>query len=59
MPENEYLVSWEIDIPADSPEQAVKTAIKWLKPKEPIRWAYQAQDSATGETVTLEGEDLF
>lgn len=59
MPMNEYRVTWEIEVTAESEQEAVKLAVKWLAPQEPTRWAYQAQDCATGELLTLEGEDLF
>lgn len=54
-----YRVNWEIDIPADSSEEAVKQAVAYLAPMEPARWAYLAQNHATGEVITHEGEDLF
>lgn len=54
-----YLVAWEIDAPATSPEEAVKTAVEWLVPQEPARWCYSAQDLKTGEVSKHEGEDLF
>jgi hypothetical protein len=59
MEEQEYQVSWEIDISAESPEQAALLAIDYLAPMEPARWCYQVTDRGTGETISLEGEDLY
>jgi len=54
-----YLVAWEIEIPAATPEEAIRTAVKWLVPQEPTRWCYSAQDTETGKVSKHEGEDLF
>ena len=59
MQESEYRVAWEIDIPAESPKDAIKQAMAYLKPKEPARWCYSVQNHATGKVSKHEGEDVF
>lgn len=55
----EFRVSWEIEVDAATPEEAIRVAVKWLAPKEPGRWCYQAIDTEKGEVSKHEGEDLF
>lgn len=55
----EYRITWEIDVIAETPEEAVKQAIRFLEPIEPARWCYLAQDFKTGEVSRHEGQDLY
>lgn len=55
----EYRICWEIDVTAESPEEAVRQAVEYLAPLEPTRWCYQAVDTLTGEVSKHEGEELF
>ena len=57
--QREYLVTWDIEVNASSPEDAVRLAVKWLEPKEPTRWCYQVINTENGEVSKHEGEDLF
>ena len=54
-----YRISWEIDIPAETPEQAIKQAMHYLSPLEPARWCYSAINQETGEATKHEGQELF
>lgn len=56
--EKEYRVSWEIDISAGNPEEAVMLAVGWLDPMEPGRWSYTVT-SEDGGPLAIEGEELF
>ena len=58
MDEREFRVSWEIDVSAENPEQAVKLAMDWLEPKEPGRWSYTVAGE-DGNHIAIEGEELF
>ena len=44
---------------AETPEEAVKQAIRFLEPIEPARWCYLAQDFKSGEVSRHEGQDLY
>ena len=57
--ETEYRVIWEIDVPAESPEEAVRRAVGYLEPIEPARWCYLVHNFQTGEVSSHEGESLF
>lgn len=57
--QREYRVSWDIEVSASSPEDAVRLVVKWLEPKEPARWCYQVIDTEKGEVSKHEGQDLF
>lgn len=51
----DYRVTWEIDIPADSPKEAIKLAVAdYLRPAEPHRWSYTAQPMAGGPVCTMD-----
>ena len=54
-----YRISWEIDMPGDTPAEAIKQAMRYLAPLEPARWCYSAINRETGEVTKHEGQELF
>ncbi len=58
--EREYRVTWEIDVSADTPADAIERALQMLAPADPGRWTYKVQDHETGEVVQVdpEGEEV-
>lgn len=56
MKSKEYLVAWEIYLKAGSAEEAMRTALDCLKPREPARWAYGVTDLSTGQHQTFDQE---
>lgn len=58
--EREYRVTWEIDVSADTPRDAIERAMILLGPADPGRWTYTVQDNETGELVQVdpEGEEV-
>jgi hypothetical protein len=57
-----YLVIWEIDIEADSAEEAVREAVELLDETEAAIWTFVAVDDETKERTTVElvePENLF
>lgn len=50
----EYLVSLSVDLDADSPEEAAKELIKWIREEGPGEWIYSVQ-GMDGETVYYDG----
>ena len=56
--EKEYRVSWEIDVSAENPEEAVMLAVGWLGPIQPGRWCYTVTGEDGGRKA-IEGEELF
>ena len=53
-----YRISWEIDMPGVTPEEAIKKAMHYLAPLEPARWCYSAINRETGEVTKHEGQEL-
>lgn len=51
--EREYRVTWEIDVSADTPADALERALSVLAPAEPGRWSYTVTDNETGESAHL------
>jgi hypothetical protein len=59
MQDNLYRVAWEIDMAADSPQEAIKKAMSYLAPLEPARWCYSVRNHENGKESRHEGEELF
>lgn len=55
---NEYVVSLNINLSADSPEEAVKEMIKWLEEDGVRVWIYSVENIETGDEFTLDSFDL-
>lgn len=54
-----YLVSWEIDIEADSPEEAARKAHEFVRKPDTLANVYQVIDSeCSGEPVTIDLAEL-
>lgn len=55
-----YLVTWEIDMDADSPEEAARDALRIQRKADSIATVFDVTDTETGDNVTvdlLKGQD--
>lgn len=50
----QYLVTWEIDIYADSPEEAAKEAFEIMQDKDNSATAFTVMEHSTNETTIVD-----
>lgn len=51
--QREYLVQWEIEISADTPEEAVRQAIEIMRERNSLATHFQVEDYAAQVTGTV------
>ena len=54
-----YLVSWEVDVEADSPEEAARSMYAMMIEPMDTPPCLEVKDPETGESVTIDFEQLL
>lgn len=57
---NLYKVTWDIELEADSPDEAAKLCLKWIKDPESVCTIFDVVDIESGEhtEIDLYGVDV-
>lgn len=58
MSQKDYRVVWEIDIHADTPEEAAREVVDCLRTEPPSKWCHKVIDKETKREVLLMGEEV-
>lgn len=53
-----YRILWEVDIEADTPEEAARKAQEWMDEGD-TGWVYDVKDMKTGETVSIDMAEVI